>query len=210
MTWSFVPHVTVADDAPPDRIEAAVEAMADWRAEVTFPAIQLLEEGPGRVWTSIADVMLEPPAIVGRGGREVELTVSEQLDTETRAFAAREWAAFDEEHFGEAAGPEVPFAITARHLGIVVGFASGEVLASGVAHLSELVVAQGERGTGLGSRLLAGVEDLARRRGCARITLHTEEGSRAAAFYVHRGWFEEAKLPLYNFGRDFVRLVRNL
>ncbi len=31
LSWPFVPHVTIADDAPPERIDAAVVALADYR-----------------------------------------------------------------------------------------------------------------------------------------------------------------------------------
>jgi len=58
LTWPFVPHVTVADESTPARIEAALVALADYRAEITFEAVTLLQEGPGRVWRPIADVPL--------------------------------------------------------------------------------------------------------------------------------------------------------
>ena len=210
LTWPFVPHVTLADEASPDRINAAMSSLRDWEAEVPFYAIQVLEEQPGRVWTPIGDALLEPPALVGRGGLELELTASDNLDSEARGFAKQEWAAFDLAEFGNDAGPEKPFAIVARRLGLIVGIATGEILASRVAHLSELLVGQGERGTGVGSQLLKKVESLARERDCTRITLNAEAGSRAEAFYKGRGWVEEARLSKYNFGRDFVRLVRTL
>jgi len=55
LTWSFVPHVTLADEATPDRIAVALVALAGYRAEVTFDRVHLLREGPGRIWTAIAD-----------------------------------------------------------------------------------------------------------------------------------------------------------
>lgn len=55
LTWPFVPHVTLADDATPERIAAALVALAGYRAEATFDRVVLLREGPGRVWSSIAD-----------------------------------------------------------------------------------------------------------------------------------------------------------
>ena len=55
LTWPFVPHVTLADESTPARIEAALVALADYRAEVTFDRVHLLQEGPGRVWTPIAE-----------------------------------------------------------------------------------------------------------------------------------------------------------
>jgi 2'-5' RNA ligase len=58
LTWPFVPHVTLADEADPARIEAALTALADYRAEVTFDRLTLLQEGPGRIWTPLAEVAL--------------------------------------------------------------------------------------------------------------------------------------------------------
>ena len=66
------------------------------------------------------------------------------------------------------------------------------------------------RGEGVGSHLLAAVEDLARRRGCRTLALRTEAGSPAAAFYADRGWRVEATFSEWLAGRDFVQLRRDL
>jgi 2'-5' RNA ligase len=87
LTWPFVPHVTLADEADPDRVAAALVALADYRVDVTFSRVHLLREGPGRVWAPIADASFAPPAVVGRGGLPLELTVSEHLDPEAAALA---------------------------------------------------------------------------------------------------------------------------
>src|ERR671917_50613 len=58
ITHPFVPHVTVADDMDPTRIPAAVAALADYVADVRIDTVHLLEEGRGRVWRPIADVVL--------------------------------------------------------------------------------------------------------------------------------------------------------
>ena len=55
LSWPFVPHVTLADDAPPERIRAAVVALGDFRIAVRFERVHLLREGAGRVWEPIAD-----------------------------------------------------------------------------------------------------------------------------------------------------------
>jgi 2'-5' RNA ligase len=55
LTLPFVPHVTLADDFEPDRIPAAVAALADYVVDVRFEAVHVLEEGRGRVWRPIAD-----------------------------------------------------------------------------------------------------------------------------------------------------------
>jgi len=68
LTWPFVPHVTVADEAPPDRIEAAVVALAPYRVTVDIDRVHLLEEGPGRVWRPIAE---QPLGMYTRPSRAV-------------------------------------------------------------------------------------------------------------------------------------------
>jgi len=56
VTWPFVPHVTLAEEMEARRIDASIRAFANYRAEVTFERVHLLEEGEGRVWSPIADV----------------------------------------------------------------------------------------------------------------------------------------------------------
>jgi len=119
LTWSFVPHVTLADELDPARIPSALEALADYRAEVTVDRIHLLQEGAGRAWAPIADVPFEEPAVIGRGGLPLELTVTERLDPEAAAL-----------------DPVVRVAVTARRDGRVVGTATA-TLAVDPAHRDE-------------------------------------------------------------------------
>ena len=117
LTWPFVPHVTVADEMDPARIAAAVDALAGYRATVTFERVHLLEEtktAKGRIWKPIADASFAVPAVVGRGGIELELTVSEHGDEEVAAFAEREWYAHGVDVLGPNFPPERPFTIVAR------------------------------------------------------------------------------------------------
>lgn len=112
LTWPFVPHVTLADGITPERLGAALVALADYEAPATFDRVHLLEEGEGRVWTPLADCPLGPQDLVGRGGFEVELTTSWLLDPEAARFLADHGAAPD-------TGPYV----VARHRWTVVGVA---------------------------------------------------------------------------------------
>ncbi|HWC12308.1 MAG TPA: GNAT family N-acetyltransferase [Acidimicrobiales bacterium] len=208
LTWPFVPHVTVADEADPRRIAAAQVALCDYRADVTFDRVHLLQEGPGRVWAPIADFQLQAPAVVGRGGVEIELAVSEALDPEARTFAEREWEACNFAELGKARGAE-PLSITARSGGTVVGMAEGE-WSPPTAYLDNLIVAAPERGHGIGSRLLAAFESAAAERGCARLLLRVRSGSGAEGFYRHRGWVEETRLSPWYGDRDAVWLRRDL
>jgi 2'-5' RNA ligase len=55
---AFVPHVTVAGELAPDRLEAGVLALADYAAEVGFERVHVLAEQPGRIWVPVADAPL--------------------------------------------------------------------------------------------------------------------------------------------------------
>lgn len=154
LTWPFVPHVTLADEADPDRIAAALPALADYRVQVRMDRVHLLREGPGRVWAPIADAPFAPPAVIGRGGLPVELTVTESLDPESGALAA-----------GVAT-----LVVTARRDGAVAGVAQGWCRGD-TAHLSFLVVADDEVELGVATHLVAAFRAEAAARGATDITL---------------------------------------
>lgn len=190
LTWPFVPHITVCDDTTPDRIDAAIKALADFRVEVEIDRVHVLREGEHRVWTPIADAPLAPRHVVGRGGLPLELTVSDKLDPEAAAFEKHEWST------DATATDRTPLAVTARRDGRVVGVASGRAT-----HLSALIVAADERGTGVGAQLVAAFLKAAAERGAANVTVRTQNDG----FYRRLGWVEEAVLS-----DGFVQLHRTL
>ena len=210
LTWPFEPHVTIADEVgSTDRIAAAMSSLRDYTVDVTFDRVALLEQGDARVWTPIADVPFERPSIVGRGGGlEVTLDRSTMLDDEAERWTLAEWAAYSAKEYGFAEEDE-PFAITARRGGTVVGTATG-ALSRDDAYLARLIVSASERGTGVGSRLLAATESLAAERGCRRLTLRTQAEGSARRFYEARGWRVHATLDRWRAGRDFVQMERTL
>jgi 8-oxo-dGTP pyrophosphatase MutT (NUDIX family)/2'-5' RNA ligase len=55
-THPFHPHVTVAQDLPPDRIEAAAAELAGFRAAFPVPDLTILREGPDKTWRPMATV----------------------------------------------------------------------------------------------------------------------------------------------------------
>ncbi|MDP9402525.1 MAG: GNAT family N-acetyltransferase [Actinomycetota bacterium] len=167
LTWPWVPHVTLADDAPPDRIAAAISALAGYVVEAAFARVHLLRESSGRVWEPIADAAFATPAVTGRGGLPLELSVTEHLEGHT------------------------PFAVTARREGQVVGTATGATAGAGC-ELHALAVAEHARRQGVGSRLLAAVESLAAARDCVTITVTAPADPVACAFLASRGWREAA------------------
>ena len=152
LTWPFVPHVTVADEMSPERIVAAQEALSHYHVGIEFDRLHLLEEGPGRVWGPIADFPFAPPAVIGRGGIPVELTVTDQTDPSADGFL-RGW--------------REPVTITARRDGHVVGVARG--WADGhAAQITDLVVADGEHDLGTDDHLVAAFDSWAAKRGVWR------------------------------------------
>jgi len=210
LTWPFVPHVTLADEMAPERAAAALDALADYRATVTFDRVHLLEERTGRVWEPLADAAFAAPAVVGRGGLPLELSVTNEPDLDARAFSNREWPVHDVAELGPGIEwRRDPFAITARRDGEVVGLADG-LTGGGVAYLRGLIVGAAHRGEGIGSHLLAAFESLAAERDCPRLALRSIAGSRAEAFYRQRGWVEEGRFSPWLYGRDQVALRRDL
>ncbi|HEY6710276.1 MAG TPA: 2'-5' RNA ligase family protein [Actinomycetota bacterium] len=55
-THPFHPHVTVAQDLPPDRIEAAAAELAGFRAAFPVPDLAVLREEPDKAWRPMATV----------------------------------------------------------------------------------------------------------------------------------------------------------
>ncbi|MDQ1403691.1 MAG: Acetyltransferase domain, partial [Actinomycetota bacterium] len=208
LTHAFVPHVTLADEAEPDRIEDAKRALADYRVSATIDRVQLLQEGEGRVWTPIADVAFAAPRVAGRGGLETELGVTEALDPQAQAFAVRAWSGYSVDTYGRDPSPAA-VAVTARRRGDVVGVATGEVTEH-EAYLARLIVDDAVRNEGVGAQLLSAFEQACRDRGAERMTLRTLDGGGAEGFYRNRGYTTLCPLPAWRLGRDFVQLVRQL
>lgn len=209
VTWPFVPHVTIADEANSGRIAAAETALCDYAAEVSFDRLHLLQEGPGRVWGPVADAPFGPPAVVGRGGIPLELTVSYGLDPEARRFAGEECAAELAARGLPEDRPDTPnVAVVGRRDGRVVAVAEGWARA-GVARVTTLVVARRARLEGVGSHVLAAFESEAIARGCTRLAATAFDGSPEEAFYHERGWVEEGRLTPWTGGRDLIQLRRD-
>ena len=71
--WPWVPHVTLADQAPHEQAEAALVALRHYESEVTLDRVVIMEERERR-WHPLTDACFGPPAVVGRGGLELEIT----------------------------------------------------------------------------------------------------------------------------------------
>ncbi|MGH9126439.1 MAG: 2'-5' RNA ligase family protein [Acidimicrobiales bacterium] len=153
LTWPFVPHVTLADEAPLSRIEAATVALCGYRAEVVFERVHLLVErragAEGPKWIPLADAAFGPPAVVARGGPlAVELVRSAQLDPEGVALLESEGAA---SVMPAARALWRRLVITARRECAVVGVGAAWLGVEGVERA--VYVARGQRRQGIGRHL---------------------------------------------------------
>lgn len=176
-THLWTPHVTLAQEvAPPERVDPACDALREWTATVTIDRVHVLRQMDGQVWTPVADASLASASVVGRGGVELELSVTARPDPEAAALLAV-----------DGAGEGRPFAVTARRDGRVAGAAWGWTSGS-VAVVADLAVAVAHRGQGIGRKLLDAVESEASARGCdAAIVAAAGEGA-AAALLAGAGW----------------------
>lgn len=210
LTWPFHPHVTVLDTGDEARIRAATEALADYRAEVTFEGVHLLREEEGRVWKPAFEAAFGRPAVVGRGGRELELEVGGKLVGPVEAWADAAWRSYELGRYGaEWEGEHL--SVTARLEGAVVGIAAGEVRPdTGEGYLDSLMVAAAHRGEGIGAQLVAAYGSAAAERGATHLTLDTEVGGDGEGFYERLGFERLHVMPRWRFDRDYVRFRRAL
>lgn len=207
----FVPHVTVSIALAPERVEASLAALADYEAEILVDRIHVLENTRDEdldrhVWRPIADALLGGRSVVGRGGLELELTVSASIDPDVAAWSVPAWERADLKDLG-GVGAEDTIVVTARRDGRAVGLLEGWTWAD-LAYVADLLVAEHARGEGIGRHLLARFEAEARGRGCTSLALRAVAGSPAEAVYRHLGWEAESVQRRWVFGRDFIQFRR--
>ncbi len=134
---------------------------------------------------------------------ETEITVHEGADEAgVRPFLDAQWETLDPEPWTGA-----HCVIRAERGGELIGVATCSMDA-GVAHLSELMVAAGERGGGLGARLLAAFEAWAARHGAHKLTLHTRHHGPAQPFYERHGWHVAHVLENHYLRKEYATMVK--
>lgn len=200
----FVPHVTLDQNIEPERIPAAIEALKHYRAAVTLERVSLLQfDEEQRRWVTLADSALGRPHVAGRGGIEIELSLSSSLDPEASRYQDRQWEAYAHETYGPGVASDEPYAICARISGEIVGVASGEMRGP-LCRLGNLIVSPEWRSHGVGRQLVLAVERLAAERGAGSVRLETRVGSRAVKFYEDLGYVATGTLPTWRHGYDFL------
>jgi len=170
LEWPFVPHVTISEGIDPARIDAAVEILAGYQVGVSIERVHLLHEQRDaegrRGWRPLADAPLAAPAIVGRGGIELELTTSQLVAPDVSAFVIEHATDHSEPAPEVVTGATTsgtgsdgwlpsgaaPLVIAARHRGEIVGMARGWTR-DDEREITWIVVAAERRGQGIARQL---------------------------------------------------------
>lgn len=173
--FDFVPHVTLREEASPERIDAAVAALADLSLDVEIRRLWLMQFQPtagasGR-WEPIGDVSLGRVQQRPSGTSRLELGISLTRDPSTRALIAR---VLDRDDIGIAPYPVVHRAVQQRNgqARVVTARLDDVVVASteyswldGEATIHFVMTDAGHRGHGLGRAVIRHAFDDLRSRG---------------------------------------------
>jgi len=214
LTHPFVPHVTLVEES--ERVEAGVAALADYRADVVLDRVHLLREQRDdegrRIWRPIAEAVLDAkPAVVGRGGLELELTPAGALPGDVERWLVDRWNEFDVERYGEVLPIDVPISIVGRRDGRVVAACKGDVRTkTGEAYLSHLLVSSDVRNEGVGAHVVAAWTSLAADHGATYVTLRTQADGRSRPFYERLGFTVWYRMLEWRNGEDFVQMRKDL
>lgn len=164
----FVPHVTLSRHLPEGDDAHALAVLGHYRAEVRMETVDLLVlDDEGRRWEPLADALLGPDHVTGRGGLETHLAVSTRLDPEALAALDAWGTPPPDRSFGPVAR-----VVTGRRDETVVAIAGGgvEERATGaVGRVDGVAVAPSVRAEGVGRQLLGALVSELARRGAERI-----------------------------------------
>lgn len=165
----FEPHVTIGRSRKdPRRIEAAIEAFAAYRADVTVDRLTLVEllqpDRSPAIWTPIHQAPLGGPVVVARGPMQLELTTTSVISDDAMALLAGETPhqaaagegvprSWDAERQAQRDPPPDQVVVTARRgrelLGVLVGRQGG-----GDTAVDAVVVDPAHRRQGVAGHLL--------------------------------------------------------
>lgn len=178
LAWPWVPHVTLADDADPARIEAALETLDGYQVVVDVHRVVLLEERRDEReprWVPLADACLRPRTVVGRGGLAVELVEGRVVGPDGHALLQATVASAE----GTVAVAEGAIVQSALVEGRLAGLGLAWRDDAG-GHVAVLVDPE-HRHAGVGRHVLAHTEEAVRRAGWASPVLAAEG---PAGFYA--------------------------
>lgn len=134
----------------------------------------------------------------------MKISVSQEQSEEMKEFAAREWAVWDQEHYGKVVDWSTShFYLIAKEEDKIVGIAVCEILLN-VLELKQLLTHQDHHRKGIGKSLIGAVENLCKEKGAHKIYLTTGKGWKAEHFYTALGFERTAELKNHYLNKDFV------
>jgi GNAT superfamily N-acetyltransferase len=132
------------------------------------------------------------------------IKIEKASNKELKSFGKKEWDKANIEHYGKAVDyAQKEFVYKATEDKKIIGSVKGD-LEAGVLHISYLIVADTERGKGVGKSLMLKVEEFGKKFGAHKVNLETGKGWDAERFYKSLGYRNIAVLPKHHFKKDFV------
>ena len=138
----------------------------------------------------------------------LNIDVDESPDPGLRDAILQPLKAFNESHIVPVKPELLAIALRDPESGEVVGGLWGASVV-GWLYVDLLVVPEGFRGQGLGTELLRKAEEIARKRGCIGMWLHTGT-FQAPGFYEKRGFKAFGKVPDYPLGHATIYYLKRL
>lgn len=135
------------------------------------------------------------------------IDIDESPDPALRDAILKPLRAFNDGHIGPLKPEQLAIALR-DDSGAVRGGLWG-VSVAGWLYVDLLVVPEEFRGQGLGSQLLREAEDVARKRGCTGLWLHTGT-FQAPGFYEKQGFTAFGTIPDYPPGHDTIYYLKRL
>ncbi|MGQ0743615.1 MAG: 2'-5' RNA ligase family protein [Acidimicrobiales bacterium] len=80
LSWPYVPHVTIAEEASPERIQAAAVALSGLEIATRSDRIHLLAQHEDKIWRPLAEIPLGPPQSTAQGSLPLRLEVTTVAD----------------------------------------------------------------------------------------------------------------------------------
>lgn len=125
-------------------------------------------------------------------------------------FDKKEWAKADKEHYGKRLNWQPKkYTLVAKEHGEICGTARFHTQ-SGVLYVSQIIVAENRRQSGIGGLLMKKIEGVAKKKRAHKIYFHTGKNWGAAKFYRKLGYRKTAELRRHYGKVDFVIFTKFL
>lgn len=138
----------------------------------------------------------------------LRIDIDESPDPALRDAILEPLRAFNESKIGAIRAEPLAIALRDPQSGVITGGLWGTSVA-GWLYVDLLVVPEGFRSQGLGTELLQKAEEIARKRGCTGLWLHSGT-FQAPGFYEKQGFTPFGTVPDYPPGHDTIYFLKRL